>query len=295
MIKVLNQYFPRRWAVLLVVESLLILTALAVAVVWDSGGWPLASPASGLALKAVLITLVCQICLHYSDLYTPNTRPSGAEVLARMLQALGIASLVLALVYWLLPQSRLSTGLVVGSVLAILLMLLGWRRAMDAAMHWAQRAYPAGERLLVLGAGDRALALVEELRQHPQLGLDLVGVVSEEAATGASAMPGTQGVAVLGGLAQMAQILAAHRPQRIALALQERRGQLPTTALISARIAGVRIEESPTLLERITGRVTLDSVRPSWLILSDGFRKSRWLRFYQRGSSIAAALIGLVL
>ncbi|HVA62664.1 MAG TPA: hypothetical protein VNF74_02980, partial [Terriglobales bacterium] len=130
MIKVLNQYFPRRWAVLLVGESLLILLALAAAVALESGGWPTNAPPLGLLLKAVLITLVCQICLHYSDLYTPNSHPTGAEVLARLLQALGIASLVLALVYWLLPEARLSTGLVIGSVLAILLMLLGWRRAM---------------------------------------------------------------------------------------------------------------------------------------------------------------------
>ncbi|MGH9394977.1 MAG: TIGR03013 family XrtA/PEP-CTERM system glycosyltransferase, partial [Terriglobales bacterium] len=254
-------------------------------------------PAGGLALKALLITLICQVCLHYSDLYTPDSHPTAAEVLARMLQALGIASLVLALVYWLLPQTRLSTGLVVGAVLAVLLILLGWRRAMDLAMRWAQRAYPVGERLLVLGAGERARALVHELQQHPQLGLELIGVVSEEpAAMDELAIgPGAKAVDVLGSLEQTAAIIAAKAPRRIALALEERRCQLPTEALVTARLAGIRIEEAPTLMERITGRVALANIRPSWLILSDGFCKSRWLRFYQRGSSIAAALIGLVL
>ena len=293
MIKVLNQYFPRRWAVLLVGESLLILLALTAVVVWDSGGWPPASPATGLALKAILITLICQVCLHYSDLYTPNSRPSGAEVLARLLQALGIASLVLALVYWLLPQARLSTGLVVVSVLAILLVLVGWRRAMDMAMQWAHRAYPAGERLVVLGAGERAMALIHELLQYPQLGLDLIGVVREDRASPAAAMEAQ--VPVLGGLDEIDQILSQHQPRRIVLALQERRSELPTESLVAARIAGVRIEESPTLLERLTGRVALDSIRPSWLILSSGFRKSSWLRLYQRATSIFAALVGLVL
>ena len=295
MIKVLNQYFPRRWAVLLVSESLLILLGLMAAVVWDSGGLPLAAPTAALALKALLITMICQVCLHYSDLYAPDSHPSGAEMVARMLQALGIASLVLALVYWLLPQARLSTELVIGAVLAMLLILLGWRRAMDLAMRWAQRAYPAGERLLILGDGARALALVQELKQHPQLGLALVGVVSEDAVAEAGAMAGTSGVALLGGLDRTAEVIAAMAPQRIALALEERRSQLPTETLVAARLAGVRIEESPTLMERITGRVSLDSIRPSWLILSDGFRKSRWLRLYQRATSLAAAVAGLVL
>lgn len=297
MIKVLNQYFPRRWAVLLVGESLLILLALAAAVALESGGWPTNAPPLGLLLKAVLITLVCQICLHYSDLYTPNSHPTGGEVLARLLQALGIASLVLALVYWLLPEARLSTGLVIGSVLGILLMLLGWRRAMDWGMRWAHRAYPAGERLLVLGAGERALALVRELRQRPQLGLDLVGVIADEpAAVGEGAyLMGVPQVPILGGLDDVAAVIAAQRPHRIVLAMQERRRQLPNQPLIAARVSGVLIEEAPTLFERITGRVALDSIRPSWLILSEGFHQSGWLRFYQRATSVVGALVGLVL
>jgi len=297
MIKVLNQYVPRRWAVLLVGESLLILMALATAVALESGGWPTTAPPLGLLLKAVLITLVCQLCLHYSDLYTPNSRASGGEVLARLLQALGIASLVLALVYWLLPETRLSTELVVGSVLAILLMLLGWRRAMDWGMRWAHRAYPAGQRLLVLGAGERALALVRELRQRPQLGLDLVGVIADDrSAVGEGAyLMGVPQVPILGGLDDVGQVIAAQRPRRIVLAMQERRRQLPTQPLIAARAAGVLIEDSPTLFERITGRVALDSIRPSWLILSEGFHQSAGLRLYQRATSVVGALLGLTL
>lgn len=286
MIKVLNQYFPRRWAVLLVGESLLILFALAVAVIVETGGWP--DNSLPLVWKAVLITLVCQVCLHYSDLYEPNARPAGGEVLSRLLQALGIASLVLALVYWLLPEARLSTGLVVGAVVGLIVLLLGWRRAMEWGMQWAHRAYPTGQRLLVIGAGERAEGLVRELRQRPQLGLELLGCVS----TGGEAYAG---VPVVGSAAELEAVIAAQRPQRIVIAMQDRRGQLPLRPLISARTRGVCIEEAPTLLERVTGRVGLDSLRPSWLILSDGFRKSWALKFYQRATSSVGAAIGLLL
>lgn len=100
---------------------------------------------------------------------------------------------------------------------------------------------------------------------------------------------------VLGGLDQVGELIAAQRPHRIVLALQELRRQLPVAELLAARSAGVQIEESPTLFERVTGRVVLESIRPSWLILSDGFRTSTWLRLYQRATSMAFALVGLVL
>ncbi len=295
MIKVLNQYFPRRWAVLLIGESLLILAALAAAVALNDGGWPGGATAPSLILKAILITCVCQVCLHYSDLYSPQDNASGREVTAKLLQALGIASLILALVYWLLPEVRMSTGLVVGSVLGLLVILMGWRRAMDAAMSWAHRAYPSGERLLVLGAGSRAQDLLRELRQWPQLGLHVLGVVAEEAPAAADAeMPASGGVPVLGGLDDVGAVIAAQHPRRIVLALDDWRRHLPCGPLISARAAGIQIVEAPTLLERISGRLALDSIRPSWLILSEGFRKSFWLRFYQRATSLAGATAGLI-
>lgn len=289
MIKVLNQYFPRRWAVLLVGESLLILLALAIAVAVQEGGWP-DGASLGLIWKAILITLVCQLCLHYSDLYEPNAKAAGGQLLARLLQALGTATLMLALVYWLLPEARLSTGLVAGSVVGLIIVLMGWRRAMDAAMHWAQHTYPGGQRLLVLGTGDRAAQLVEELQQRPQLGLELLGCVGDD--RGASL---SHRATLLGRMEELDAVIAAQRPQRIVLALEERRGRLPLRPLLTARTQGIRIEESPTLLEHLTGRVALDSLRPSWMILSDGFRKSWGLRLYQRGASLLGAAAGLVL
>ncbi|HVB39604.1 MAG TPA: sugar transferase [Terriglobales bacterium] len=300
MIKVLNQYFPRRWAVLLLSESLLILLALTTAVALDSQYSPSAAPLLQVLPKVVLITLICQVCLHYGDLYAPEGHSTASEVVARMLQALGLASLVLAMVYWLLPQVRLSTSLVVGSVIAILLLLVGWRRAMDAALRWAQRAYPSAERVLVLGAGERARALVHELRQHPYLGLELVGMVAEDGSSAIeesdarAGVPGIPGIPVLGELADVTGVIARHRPSRIVLALEDRSRALPAQPLMGAWAAGICIEEGPTLFERVTGRIPLDHIRPSWLFLSDSFYKSGRMRFYKRASSAVTALLGLI-
>jgi sugar transferase (PEP-CTERM system associated) len=296
LIKVLNQYFPRRWAVLLVSESCLILLALAAAVALEARGWP-ERPVTPLLLKAVVITIICQICLHYSDLYTPESQSRPGEMLARLLQSLGIASLILALLYWLVPGLRFRTAPVVGAVLAIVLLLLCWRQIMAWALGWASRAFPAGERLLVLGSGERALTLLRELRQRPHLGLELLGVVSEAMAAlpEPQALAGADAVTVLGGWQQVGDIIAAERPRRIVIAMQDRRQHLPFEPLIAARTAGIRVEEAPTLFERITGRVALNSVRPSWFLLSDGFRQSHLLRLYQRLTNLLGASLGLLL
>jgi len=60
------------------------------------------------------------------------------------------------------------------------------------------------------------------------------------------------------------------------VAMGERRGQLPTTELLQLSLAGtVNIEEGASFYERVTGRVSLSMIRPSWLIFSSRGRQAR--------------------
>ena len=296
MIKVLNQYFPARWVVLLLGESLLILLVLATMAGLQAGGWPSGAPPLGLVVKVAFIALLCQVCLHYRDLYPAEARSAAREVWMRLLQALGIATLVLALVYWVMPPARLETGVVMGSVLALLLLLSLWRGAIDWGIHLAHQAYPASERLLVLGAGEQARLLVRELRQRPQLGLVVVGAVTEEVGRGAlpAGEGGLDGIPILGGLDQMAQIVAAQRPQRIAVALPDRR-RWAAASLTAAQAAGAQIEDAPTLFERITGRVALSGIGPGWLATAAAGRRPRRLDAILHALGITTAGLGLLL
>ena len=76
-----------------------------------------------------------------------------------------------------------------------------------------------------------------------------------------------------------ARLVAAHQVDRIVVGLSDRRGQLPIEELLRAKLSGVRVEDAATTYERITGKILLDDLKPSWLIFSDGFRASRATRW----------------
>ena len=63
-----------------------------------------------LLLKTVLITFVCQMCLYYNDLYDLKITIGFQELSIRLLQALGVASIVLAFVYFIFPTSIKISG-----------------------------------------------------------------------------------------------------------------------------------------------------------------------------------------
>ena len=98
---------------------------------------------------------------------------------------------------------------------------------------------------------------------------------------------------MLGTIADLPRLIVEQRVDRIVVGLADRRGRLPIEPLLRAKLAGVRVEDATTTYERLTGKILIDDLRPSWLIFSDGFHASRATRAIKRTLDLAAALIGL--
>src|SRR5678815_355786 len=60
-------------------------------------------------------------------------------------------------------------------------------------------------------------------------------------------------------------------------------------------MSGVRVEDAATMYERLTGKILIDDIKPSWLIFSDGFRASRATRAIKRVVDLALAAAGIAL
>jgi sugar transferase (PEP-CTERM system associated) len=77
--------------------------------------------------------------------------------------------------------------------------------------------------------------------------------------------------------------------------MPDRRGTLPVEELLNLRLAGVKIEEATSWLEKISGRIEVEELYPSWLIFADGFHFSSGFMIARRLCSTLVAAIGLLL
>jgi sugar transferase (PEP-CTERM system associated) len=100
---------------------------------------------------------------------------------------------------------------------------------------------------------------------------------------------------ILGSAGDIRRIVTDRHVDRIIVGLSDRRGRLPIEELLSAKLSGVRVEDATTTYERLTGKILIDDLKPSWLIFSDGFRASRGTRFVKRMLDLALSLIGLII
>jgi sugar transferase (PEP-CTERM system associated) len=240
----------------------------------------------GALWKVVLITALCELCFYYNDLYDLNCVHATGELLVRVFQGTGAAAIALAAVSILLPSVRLGSGTFLMTLGVLVVALPLWRVAFAGLSNDPHLE----ERVLIVGTGSLALTVAKHIRAQHDFAYRLVGFIEDPSGAGS----GTVGP-VLGSAADLAAIVEEYDIGRIVVGLTDRRGQLPIDELLHAKMAGVRVEDAATTYERMTGKILVDDLKPSWLIFSDGFQASRATRFAKRLFDVTGALIGIVL
>ncbi len=240
---------------------------------------------NGALWKVVLVTLVCELCFYYNDLYDLTCVHPKGELIIRVLQATGAAAFVLAAVSLLMPSARLGNGTFLATLGILAVTMPLFRVAFDGLTNDPHLE----DRVLVVGTGPLALAVASQIRAQHDFPYRLVGFIEDSSGTRAGAAE-----PVLGSIADLPRIVGRHDIRRIVIALSDRRGQLPIDDLLHAKLAGVRVEDAATTYERMTGKILVDDLKPSWLIFSDGFQASRGTRLAKRIFDFVGALIGTV-
>jgi sugar transferase (PEP-CTERM system associated) len=239
------------------------------------------------AWRIILPTCVFFVCLYFNDFYDLTLVQSGREVLVRLLQAGGAASILLALIYFVLPALAVQGGAFIPSLLLFLAAILTWRFAFNVLIRTPQLV----ENILIVGTGPDAVRVARQIFDQRNFAYRIVGF----AADGAPPSLPLGFPRVLGPASDTCTLATRYGVDRIVVAVSDRRGHLPVEELVLAKLSGVEIEEAATTYERITGKLMIENIKPSSVIFSDGFRVSRWRRLVKRAADIVFSFVGLVL
>ena len=234
--------------------------------------------------KIGLVTIVCQLCLYYNDFYDLTLVQSTRELVVRLLQAVGAASIVLAALYFTMPWLMIGNGIFVSALFVFVVGILGWRLLFNQLTG----SLKLQERILVVGTGETARKVVRQILDQRDFAYHVVGFIDDDPSRIGERIvnPG-----IVGTPADILTFVDGHQVDRIVVGLSDRRGKLPVEELLRAKMAGIRVEDATTTYERITGKILLDDLRPSWLIFSDGFRVSRITRWLKRTIDLALSLV----
>jgi sugar transferase (PEP-CTERM system associated) len=271
------------------IETLMLVSCVVAAhyILWRELPPDLASR-NAILLGAMLIAIVFQLSLHLNDIYEfHGVRPSS-EYAIRLCQALGLAIVVLCVIYYTAPKIMIGRGVFGIAIILSSIFLVLWH----TLLRFYLGARTPHTNLLVLGTGNLAREAVKEILAHPQLGIKVVGFVDDN--------PKLVGVSivnpkVVGVYEDLPQLVADHKVDRIIVGLQDRRGKLPIKELLDFKTRGVAIEDATTFYERVAGKIPVENLQPSWMVFNTGFSVTKRALLEKRVLSLLISSILLLL
>ena len=281
MIRLFNVYYPIRTLILLAGEALIVWTSLLLAAVVElrDDTYIALNYEHGYE-KLFAVTALVLLCSYWFDLYDTARLTTKGELFFRLLLVPGLLAFVMAAVSYVHPTYLLGNGASELGLLILTVAMIGWR----LGFGWLVQLPILVERIYVLGTGERAQRLVQGLRQNPELGIEVASWTGklEGAVTRDSVA------------AHLMDIVHQQKVHRVIVAMPDRRGTIPMRELLDLRMRGVQIEEATSWLEKMSGKIEVENLYPSWLIFADGFRRSSTFILVRRALSIGISLVGLV-
>lgn len=251
-------YFRVRFAVLPLVDAFVLIQSMIVGYEMRLVTTEMLVPAlHGLLFASVMLLSMTALGLYAEAIETFR------ETVQRIFAAYLITLLVLAGVFFVLPESSVGRGVF---AIASVSSLAGLLLVRYAASRLGMIEMP-GRRVLVLGDGEEADKVIGMVNGSSKL--RLARMVAHVPING---MPGRNEQLTAD---QLPDTVEARRVTDIVVAIEDQRcGRIPLKRLLDCKLKGVRVHDLASFYEQELGLVQLAHLRTSWLIYGNGFDQS---------------------
>ena len=240
--------------------------------------------AGGDSLRAFFYVAVVLMCNYFCELYAVDRRMPRIELASRLAVAMMLAFFVLSALLYMVPTIPLGRG-----VLSLALLICGGCQfLLHYACHSLQTLPRLAQRILILGVGPLAETIAQAMPLSPY-NYQLAGFVR----------PGNDRTTVaanriIGSIDDIEEILVREKINKLIVSITEKRGILPVRNLLNCKLRGVEVIDSPSFYEKLTGKLMVENIQPSWFLYAEGFRITPLKRLWKRVLDILFSAIGIV-
>lgn len=288
MLRLLKQYYPVRNAVFVLGETFVIFFSVFIAS-WFIAGSSIFD--KWLCCKIFLISFICQACLYYNNLYNFKVIDGFTELSIRLFQAVGVASIILAVIYFFSPGVIIGKGVSGVSIALILIFIASWRLCYSVILERGL----FNQKIIILGSGELANNIKTEIEATKDCGYTVKMIFPEDEDFDTAGLNIKNIIISKNGYHGLCEIAKNLKIDKIVVALKEKRGLLPVEELLNCRVAGIDVLEGNSFCEMLTGKLIVEQINPGWLIFSKGFRKSFILSAFKRCTDFFLSLSMLII
>lgn len=170
---------------------------------------------------------------------------------------------------------------------SLVFIMLGreWHRLM---VRWLRHRHWARDNLLVIGTGEVAQYIVAKIKTSPELGYNLVGVVSSQ--PGNDVMP----VPIIGTYGQLSRLIDQHQIAQVIIALPEAKRSELIELISMCQRGRVDIKIYPDIFAYMAGDLTVDDIGGTPLLTVRDIALRGWKLSQKRALDVFGSGVGLI-
>lgn len=234
---------------------------------------------------SIVFAVIGLMAMIAMGLHSTRQRSTAAGIVVRVAVGIVITVVLSGLIYYLLPDIEIGRRTLIMAAVVAFPLCLGVRLLFDRLFEEDLLK----RRVLVFGAGRRAASLLKLRRRSDTRGFRLVAFMTADGDE--VAVPADRLVSRPPDLFRWAR---ANAIDEIVVGMDDRRREFPMEEFMECRLAGIDVLELASFLERETGKVRLDVLNPSWIVLGEGFRDSSFQQGVERTFDVLVSLVLLV-
>lgn len=237
-----------------------------------------------LPIQMLVFGLAVILSAYFTELYSEACLFDHREQVYRVVVSAILALLLLSLLYYAAPWADLVPPRLVPTLCGFAFAQFLWHYRYPILLRFPGIA----QGTVVFGCGPMAREVVDLLEddQNTWQFKGCVQPIGEH-----STVPRRW---ILGEQDELREMVQKEGARKIVIALSERRGILPVRDLLWCKLNGVEVIDAQTFYERVTGRLKIEDINPSWFIFSDGFRVTHLMLLQKRILDIFFSLTGLL-
>jgi sugar transferase (PEP-CTERM system associated) len=222
-------------------------------------------------INAVVFAAAVMLCALSVGLYDQKLREKQGGIIKRVVITLLFSAVLLeAIIFNLFPFLYIGTLYLLGTSLIALLSLSSFR----TLFHYYDITKLSRRRVLILGAGERALIIERRMRRNvDKRFIELVGFAYIDGDK-PSSIP-TDKIVNFDYKQNLFQYVVDNSIDQLVIACDERRNVLPVDHLFKCKSSGTDVIEILDFIEQETGQIAVNLIYPSWVIYGNGFHISR--------------------
>ncbi len=282
----LTKHFSRVWLLAFSIDFLILLLT-AVLVLKSNNAFFEGSSAKYYYLGylyLIVFIFTSQIMLFINELYSLEKKYQKKLLLFKCILSFTIVSISC---YLLFNRVLSYSSCFILSMIACV-SILCWR----SLFYWIIPKMNLQNKLLFLGTDELSKQVVREILADDHPKYRVAGFIGSDPALVGKSIVNPK---ILGLNEDIESIIKKEKIKKVIASYSQARGKFPAQDLVKCKFRGIEVLDLHTFYEQFKGKILLNSLRPSWLIYAQGFKKTALIKFLKRIIDILLSIIGLLL